>query len=36
MKLDLNDKEIYGEDEDFTPKERKHNKLHKMKRNYNK
>jgi hypothetical protein len=34
MKLDINDNEIYGEDEDFTPKERKHNKLHKMKRNY--
>ena len=36
MKLDLNDKEIYGEDEEFTPKKRKTNKLHKMKRNYNK
>ena len=34
MKLDLNDKEIYGEDEEFAPKERKHKKLHKMKRNY--
>jgi hypothetical protein len=34
MKLDINDNEIYGEDEDFTPKERKQNKLHKMKRNY--
>ena len=34
MKLDINDNEIYGEDEDFTPKERKHNKLRKMKRNY--
>lgn len=36
MKLDLNDKEIYGEDENLLPKERKHNKLHKMKYNYNK
>ena len=36
MKLDLNDKEIYGVDEQFTPKKRKPNKLHKMKRNDNK
>ena len=35
MKLDINDKEIYEVDEEFTPKKRKTNKLHKMKRNYN-
>ena len=35
MKLDINDKEIYEVDEEFTSKERKTNKLHKMKRNYN-
>lgn len=35
MKLDINDKEIYEVDEEFTPKKRKTNKLHKMERNYN-